>query len=90
MTDTERPKRVAKPRALPAARAQYLSLAEYAERVGLTPGQLKNYAARGEIATPDVVVGSGRTAARGWSKRTVDAWQAERAVDAWQAERTAD
>ena len=49
---------------------RYLSLTDVAERLGITKGALARY----KLPQPDVLVGH----ARGWSEKTIDAWNAAR------------
>ncbi|WP_295729086.1 AlpA family transcriptional regulator [uncultured Bifidobacterium sp.] len=49
---------------------RYLSLTDVAERLGITKGALARY----KLPQPDVLVGR----ARGWSEKTIDAWNASR------------
>lgn len=49
---------------------RYLSRAEVAGRIGVTPGALSRY----KLPEPDVMIG----AVRGWSEKTIDAWQDRR------------
>lgn len=49
---------------------RYLSITEAARRLGITAGALAGY----KLPEPDVMVGR----SRGWSKETLDAWNAAR------------
>ncbi|MBM6699222.1 hypothetical protein H7U32_02535 [Bifidobacterium pullorum subsp. saeculare] len=49
---------------------RYLSLTEFAARLGISTGALAGY----KLPEPDVMVGR----ARGWSEATIDAWNAAR------------
>lgn len=53
---------------------QFLNRTEFAARVGVRPSTLSRY----DLPAPDVLVGSGTTAQRGWRVSTVLAWQAAR------------
>jgi predicted DNA-binding transcriptional regulator AlpA len=53
---------------------QYLSLQEFAERIGVSRGALAGY----KLPEPDVRVGSAANSPRGWSEETIDAWNKSR------------
>lgn len=53
-----------------AVTRRYLSMTDVAERLGITKGALARY----KLPKPDVLVGR----ARGWSEKTIDAWNAAR------------
>lgn len=53
---------------------QFLNRTEFAARVGVKPSTLSRY----DLPAPDVLVGSGSTAQRGWRVSTVLEWQASR------------
>lgn len=53
---------------------RYLSVAEVAERLGVSVNSVKGYAAKGILPTPDATIG----ATRGWLPATIDAWHAAR------------
>ncbi len=57
---------------------RYLALSGLAARVGITTGTAQRYGHEGRLPTPDVLVGDGPRAVRGWLPATVDAWQAAR------------
>lgn len=48
----------------------YLSLTEFAERVGLKPATLAKY----KLPEPDAMIGG----TRGWLPKSIDDWQANR------------
>lgn len=54
---------------------QYLSITEFADRIGVTRGSMSN---RDNLPEPDVVIGSGQRATRGWSEATIDKWNESR------------
>jgi len=64
---------------------QYLSLQDVADRLGVS----RNSVAKYNLPEPDVVVGSGINAPRGWSAETIDAWNASRPGRGWRAGRVA-
>ena len=49
-----------------------------AERAGITTGTARRYSTEDRLPTPDVIIGNGPRAVRGWSRRTVDDWLARR------------
>ncbi|WP_045296183.1 helix-turn-helix transcriptional regulator [Microbacterium trichothecenolyticum] len=53
---------------------EYLSLLDVARHLGVS----RNTVARYRLPEPDVRVGSGLNAARGWSVKTIDEWNAQR------------
>lgn len=53
---------------------QYMSLLDVAKHLDVSRDTVAKYA----LPEPDVRVGSGINAARGWSKATIDAWNASR------------
>lgn len=57
---------------------RYLSLSDFAERVGLSTNTLSSYTAKGLVPAPDVLVGLGDRAVRGWRAETIDEWMARR------------
>lgn len=57
---------------------RYLSLSDFAERVGLSTNTLSSYSAKGLAPAPDVLVGLGDRAVRGWTVETIDEWMAHR------------
>ena len=54
---------------------QYLGMKQFAERVGMTSGALGSFKS---LPEPDVIVGEGPRAAKGWSIATIDKWQESR------------
>lgn len=52
----------------------YLNKRAFAQRIGITEGALGSLS----MPKPDVVVGEGPRATRGWSEKTIDEWNAER------------
>ena len=57
---------------------RYLSLSGLADRIGVRVGTIQRYSRDGRLPAPDVLVGDGPRAVRGWSEATVDAWQEAR------------
>lgn len=57
---------------------RYLGLSGLAERAGIRMGTIQRYSREGRLPEPDVLVGEGPRAVRGWSVQTVDAWLAAR------------
>lgn len=53
---------------------QYLSLQDVADHLGVS----RNTVAQYKLPEPDVRVGTGLNAPRGWSVETIDAWNAQR------------
>lgn len=53
---------------------QYLSLQDVADHLGVS----RNTVAKLRLPEPDVRVGSGHNAPRGWSEATIDEWHANR------------
>lgn len=53
---------------------RYLSLSDFAERVGLSTNTLSSYSAKGLTPDPDVMIGLGDRAVRGWTVETIDEW----------------
>ena len=56
----------------------YLALRDVAERIGITQGTIARYSTEGRLPKPDVLVGTGPRAVRGWLPETIDAWNAAR------------
>lgn len=56
----------------------YLGRREVAERLNITVGTLDRYSAEGRLPAPDVLVGDGPRAVRGWLPETIDEWNANR------------
>ena len=52
---------------------RYLGLSGLAKRAGITTGTARRYSTEDRLPTPDVIIGNGPRAVRGWSRRTVDA-----------------
>jgi hypothetical protein len=52
----------------------YLSLQDVADHLGVS----RNTVAKYKLPEPDVRVGSGLNAPRGWSTKTIDDWNAQR------------
>ena len=57
---------------------QYLSLADFANRVGIARNTIGVYSTRGKLPEPDAIIGIEGSSVRGWLPETVDAWQASR------------
>ena len=57
---------------------RYLGTSGLAERTGLALGTVQRYSHEGRLPAPDVVIGQGPRAVRGWLPQTVDAWAASR------------
>ncbi|MCI7512966.1 AlpA family transcriptional regulator [Schaalia hyovaginalis] len=57
---------------------RYLSVSDFAARVGLAAGTMASYGAKGLLPEPDVLIGLGDRAVRGWTAETIDAWMAAR------------
>lgn len=57
---------------------KYLSIKEFAQRIGVTANTIHGYSAKGMLPTPDAVIGCGKSIARGWLPETIDAWNASR------------
>lgn len=57
---------------------RYLSLSDFAERVGLSTNTLNGYRAKGLTPEPDVMIGLGDRAVRGWRAETIDEWMTAR------------
>lgn len=57
---------------------RYLGLSGLAKRAGITTGTARRYSTEDRLPTPDVIIGNGPRAVRGWSRRTVDDWLARR------------
>lgn len=56
----------------------YLGLSDFAARVGISAGTLNGYRAKGLTPEPDVMIGLGDRAVRGWTVETIDEWMAAR------------
>lgn len=52
----------------------YLGRQEFADRIGITVGTLDRYSSEGRLPPPDVIVGEGPRAVRGWLPETIDLW----------------
>lgn len=52
----------------------YLSLTQFAKRIGITSGALGNL----NLPAPDVIIDNGSRQTRGWSEKTIDTWNASR------------
>ncbi|MGK0740411.1 transcriptional regulator [Leucobacter sp. Z1108] len=52
----------------------YLNKRAFAQRLGITEGALGTL----NMPEPDVIVGEGPRATRGWSVKTIDEWNAKR------------
>lgn len=59
---------------------EYLSLAGFAQRVGLSPGTLASYTRKNLLPDPDVIItdGQGGRQIRGWTPATIDYWTTHR------------
>ena len=57
---------------------RYLGLSGLAKRAGITTGTARRYSTEDRLPTPDVIIGNGPRAVRGWRHRTVDDWLARR------------
>ena len=59
---------------------EYLSLAGFAQRVGLSPGTLASYTRKNLLPEPDVIItdGQGGRQIRGWTPATIDYWTTHR------------
>lgn len=57
---------------------KYLSSAGAASHLGLSPSTVATYRARGIFPPPNVIIGEGKAQVFGWSKETLDIWQANR------------
>ena len=59
---------------------EYLSMAGFALRTGLTTGTLASYTRKGLMPPPDVIItdGQGGRETRGWTPATVDYWTTHR------------
>ena len=57
---------------------QYLSLADVALKIGVTPGTIWSYSKKGMLPKPDAYTGTGARAVRGWRPETIDAWNRAR------------
>lgn len=57
---------------------RYLSVSDFAARVGLALGTMASYGAKGLLPEPDVLVGLGDRAVRGWTVETIDEWMEHR------------
>ena len=53
---------------------RYLNKRAFASRLGITEGALGTL----DMPKPDVIVGEGPRATRGWSEKTIDEWNAQR------------
>ncbi|MDO4606660.1 MAG: transcriptional regulator [Bowdeniella nasicola] len=56
----------------------YMGLSDIAAHLGLARKTISNYADKGMLPPPDVVVGLGGSGTRGWKQSTIDEWQASR------------
>ena len=56
----------------------YLSTGDVADLLGIQSATVSGYIKKGMLPEPDVIVGSGRRAARGWTKERILAWHASR------------
>lgn len=52
----------------------YYSRSDFAAYIGITPGTLSSY----KLPEADVIIGLSGSGVRGWTKETIDAWQAAR------------
>jgi len=57
---------------------RYYSKKMFAERVGMQMGELSSYEKLVSFPKPDVIVGEGPRATRGWSEETIDRWNSAR------------
>ena len=59
---------------------EYLSLAGFAQRVGLSSGTLASYTRKNLLPPPDVIItdGQGGRQIRGWTPATIDYWATHR------------
>ena len=55
---------------------EVLGVAEFAKRVGMTEGTIRNYSSRGLLPEPDITTNKGTT--KLWVAATVDKWNDER------------
>lgn len=58
---------------------RYLSLQGVADHLGVS----RNSVAKYNLPAPDVIVGEGLNAPRGWSEATIDAWNESRPGKGW-------
>lgn len=56
----------------------YLSLSGLAARIGITDGTARSYSGKNLLPQPDVLVGEGVRAVRGWLPETIDEWNKNR------------
>ena len=65
--------------ALPTSILALVSLIErFSRGKGITVETARTYGKQGRLPAPDVLVGLGDKAARGWTAATIDAWLAAR------------
>ncbi|QPK81482.1 transcriptional regulator [Schaalia sp. ZJ405] len=57
---------------------RYLGISDLAEIAGITVGTAKQYGKEGRLPAPDVLVGLGDRAVRGWKHETVEEWMSNR------------
>lgn len=57
-------------RPTPKAPAEYLGIAELAERMGVTASTVRAYRSRGQLPDPDITLGQ----SPGWESATIEAW----------------
>lgn len=57
---------------------RYLSISDFAEYAGLALETVRTYGKQGRLPEPDVLIGLGERAVRGWSTDTIDAWLSSR------------
>lgn len=53
---------------------RYYSKTQFAAHVNMEPGELSSYERLKSFPKPDVIVGDGPRATRGWSLETIDRW----------------
>ncbi len=58
---------------------RYLSLQGVADHLGVSRNSVKKY----NLPEPDVIVGEGLNAPRGWSEQTIDTWNGSRPGKGW-------
>lgn len=57
---------------------EYMGVKEIAELLGVKQGTISHYIAKEMLPEPDVIIGTGPKATKGWTKETILTWHKNR------------
>lgn len=57
---------------------KYLGVKDIADLLGIKASTLSSYIAKGMLPEPDVIIGTGEKAIRGWTQENIVAWHSNR------------